>query len=464
MNQNQKKDLNKRALSVGVNSVFITVVVIALVGVINFLASRYPQKLDLTKNKIHTFSDQSDKIMHGLKSDVTATFFADVGSKEKYRPIFDNYKKLSSKFKLEVVDPTKEPIRTKEMGIKKMETLVLGYQGKTTKLEEITEEKITNALIKLAKEGKTMVCTTVGHGEPSFTNTLAEAFQAAKKGLEDQTYDVKEITLAQEPKVPADCSVLVMMGANKALFPAEVKMLNDYLDNGGSLVVAVDAAIAQVDQTKEMKALLTPWGIELKSGLVIDPSSRRMNVDVSVPIISQFNNDHSITKGFDQKCYFPLSRPLDLVNPTPAGIQATWLAKTSPEAWGETDMASIAKGAVQYNAGVDLQGPVATAVAASGKKKDSKAPRETRIVVFGSSQFANNNYSRFGGNLDFFLNSVSWAIADESMISIRAKEDDAGKVELSQNQGIAIFWVSVVIVPLMIAIAGIVIWVRRKKL
>ena len=459
-----KKELNKRTLSFGANSLFITVVVIALVGVINFLGARYPQKFDLTKNKIHTFSDQTSKLMKGLKSEVTATYFGDAGGKEKFRPVFDNYKKLSSQFKLEVVDPNKEPTRAKQMGIKKMDTLVLNYQGKTSRIEDISEEKVTNELIKLTKDGKTTICTTVGHGEASFTNNLAEGFQAAKKGLEDQSYEVKELTLPQETSIPADCSALVMMGVNKAVFPAEIKLLNDYLDRGGRLIVALDANITQADQTQEIKAFLKSWGVEAKGGIIIDPVSRKLGVDASVPIIAQFNPDQTIVKDFKQQCYFPFARPLDAANPAPEGLKVTWMAKTTPAAWGETDMASIAKGAVQFNPGSDIQGPVTTALAVNGKKKDSKATRETRIVVFGSSQFAGNNYSRFGGNLDLFLNSVSWAVEDESMISIRAKEDEAGKVELSQTQGILIFWISVVIVPLIIAIAGIVIWVRRKKL
>ena len=127
-------------------------------------------------------------------------------------------------------------------------------------------------------------------------------------------------------------------------------------------------------------------------------------------------------------------------------------------------MASIAKGEVQYDNGSDLAGPVITVTIASGKKKDSKATRETRVVAFGSSQFANNQYSRFGANLDLFLNSVSWVMEDESLISIRAKEEEAGRVELTQTQGMVIFWVSVIFIPLVIAIAGIIIWVRRKKL
>jgi ABC-type uncharacterized transport system involved in gliding motility auxiliary subunit len=461
---NQNKELHKRSLSFGINSAFITLVVLALIGVINFLSARYPQKLDLTKNKIHTFSDQTSKVMAGLKDDLTATLYGDLAAKEKYRPIFDNYKKLSPKFKFELVDPNKEPTRAKQAGIKKMETLVLSYQGRNTKVEDITEEKITNEIIKMTKGTRSVVCTIVGHGEQSFSAVVSEGLSAAKKGLEDQSYEVKELNLPQEQKIPADCTAVIMMGATKGLFPAEVKTLSDYLDNGGRVVMGVEAVVTGPDETKELKELLKNWGVEVKGGLVIDPVSRMLGVDASVPIIAQFNNELAITKDFKQQCYFPFTRPLDVISPTPEGLKAKWMAKTTPKAWGEMDMKSIAKGEVQYNPGIDIAGPITTAVAVSGKKKDSKATRETRLVVFGSAQFANNNYARFGGNQDLFLNSVSWAVEDESLISIRAKEEDVGKIELSQNQGLSIFWVTVIIVPLIIAIMGIVIWVRRKKL
>ena len=461
---NHNKELNKRSLSFGLNSAFITLVVIALVGVLNFLSTQYPQKYDATKNKVHTFSDQSTKVMKGLKSDLTATFFGDLGSKEKYRPVFENYKKLSNKFKFELVDPSREPTRAKTAGVKKMDTLVLTYLGKSTKIEEITEEKVTNEIIKLTKDNKSIICTVIGHGESSIASATAEGLSAAKKGLEDQAYEAKEMTLAQETKLPPDCSVVVMMGANKALFPNEVKLLNDYLDAGGRLVVGLDAVVTGADQTKEIKAFLHDWGVDVKNALVIDPVSRVQGVDASVPLIAQYNTESPITKEFKQVSLFPITRPLDAITPAPEGLKVTWLAKTTPKAWGETNMASIAKGAVEYNAGTDFQGPITTAIAVSGKRKTTTGTRESRLVVFGSSQFANNQYSRFGSNLDLFLNSVSWAIEDESLISIRAKEDDNGHVDLSQNQGMLIFWLSVVIIPVFIAVLGIVIWIRRKKL
>lgn len=454
---------NNRALSFGLNSAFLTLVVIGIIGVVNFVAKQYPQKLDTTKNKIHTFSDQSEKVMKGLTSDLTAELYGDFGTREKYRPLIENYKKLSNKFKFELVDPNKEPTRARTEGIKKMETLVLKYNGKNMKVEEINEEKVTNAIIKLAQKSKQIVCNITGHGEKSIADVTPEGFAAVKKGLEDQAYEAKEVNLLQEGKIPADCTAIAVLGPEKAFFANEIKVLNEFLTAGGRAVIALGAAVGHPDESKELRNLLHDWGVDTKGGLIIDPNARMLNIDASVPIVGEFNTSFAITKDFKQGCVFPFARPMDAVTPAPNGLTLTWLGKTGPGSWNEQDLAAIAKGQVKFDAGVDTKGPLTVATAVTGKKNE-KAARETRLAVFGSSMFANNQYSRFGGNIDLMLNAISWALEDESLISIRTKDDEAGNVELSRNQGISIFVIAVIAVPLLIAILGIVIWVRRKKL
>jgi ABC-type uncharacterized transport system involved in gliding motility auxiliary subunit len=461
MNPNQEQ--KSRKLSFGVNSAFITVVVVSIIGLINYLGKQYPKRLDLTKNKIHTFSDQTIKLMKGLKEPVEATLYGDFGSREKFRPIFDNYKKASNLFKYETVDPNKEPTRAKAAGIKKMDTLILTYQGKTAKVEDITEEKVTNELIRLTKDGKPTICSVIGHGETSLSDNSANGYSVAKKGLEDQSYLIKELTLSQEAKIPADCAAIVMMGANKALFPAEVKMIESYLQEGGRMVVGLDATLNGQDQNKELKAILESYGVITKSALIVDPVSKMVGVDATVPIMATFNKDTALGKDFQGQCYFPFSRPLELVNPAPEGLKTNWVAKTTPNAFGETDFAALSKGSAKKDP-ADPAGPLVSAVQVNGKKKDSKATRETRLVVFGSGQFPSNQFSRFGANVDLFLNAISWAVEDESLISIRAKEDEGSTLELSQTQAIVIFWTCVILIPLLISVFGIVIWVRRKKL
>jgi ABC-type uncharacterized transport system involved in gliding motility auxiliary subunit len=103
-------------------------------------------------------------------------------------------------------------------------------------------------------------------------------------------------------------------------------------------------------------------------------------------------------------------------------------------------------------------------LAIEGNKKDSKATQKTRIVFSGSSHFGTNNFSRFGGNLDLFLNSMSWVLEDESLISIRIKEDDTGRVDMTAQTGALLFWLLVVLYPLTIMGLGIWSWRKRKGL
>jgi ABC-type uncharacterized transport system involved in gliding motility auxiliary subunit len=161
--------------------------------------------------------------------------------------------------------------------------------------------------------------------------------------------------------------------------------------------------------------------------------------------------------------FFPFLRPLEIEKTDPT-LKTEWLGQTTPKSWAVTDMKALASGQVKFNEGTDKNGPLNAAVAVSGKKKGSKGTRESRLAVFGTSFFATNNYARFGGNLDFFLNSVSWIVEDESLISIRSKDDGPGKVELTQKEGTVIFLLTVIVIPLAVAVGGIVIWALRRRL
>jgi ABC-type uncharacterized transport system involved in gliding motility auxiliary subunit len=77
---------------------------------------------------------------------------------------------------------------------------------------------------------------------------------------------------------------------------------------------------------------------------------------------------------------------------------------------------------------------------------------------------ATNNFARYGGNEDLVLNSISWLLEDENFISIHAKEEGQGKVELGEHEARAIGLINVFILPFLIAVAGVVIWFRRRRL
>lgn len=466
LNQNA---LKTRQAAFGLNTIVTSVLVLSIVGVLNFMASRYPAKLDLTRKGIHTLSDQTEKMMKGLRYPVRAVFYQKFGAREQVKVLLDNLKALNPKFEVEYVDPDKEPSRAKQAQVRKYGTLQLLVDTGTTperevKVEEPNEEKVTNALIKLLKEKAPTVCSVTGHGEKSITATDAEGFDSVRKTLSNQSYDTKEINLALDGKIAPECSAIIILGAQKSFLDAEIKILRQYLKSGGHAVFALDIDIKGSGFAPELVALLKEWSLNLDRAIVIDPVSRLYSVEATVPMVTTYNKEHAITKSMALQTLYPFARPIEAISGGGTNLTHTWLLKSNPQSWAETDLAGLGKGQARRDPS-DRGGPITVAMAVEGTLPDAaKDAKKARFVVFGSSLFASNNYVRFGANVDLFANAVSWVMEDDSLISIRSKEEDPGKIELSQRMAAVIFLVTLLLMPLSITTAGIVIWRIRKKL
>ncbi len=460
---------NRRALATrnaafGFHSIITALIVITLIGVINFLGYRYPYKKDFTKNNINTFSEQTNKLIKELPVQVQSIFFSQQPAEEKYTSLLNNYRSLNAtKFSVEFVDPAKDLIRTRQFGIKAINTLLIQIGDRNQTIEQPTEEKITNALIKLIQKKKQTLCVINGHGEKDFENQQAEGFSGAKKGLENQGYTVQNILLSQQDKISEDCNAITLIGANKSFFEKELKMVDDYLSAGGRAFFTLDIDEKGQGSPKELLAFYEKWFVTSPMALILDLQSRAANLNEAVPLVTNFSETHPIAKDFRVPGAFPFARPLEFTKQNPEGFTTNWVAKTGPNSWGETDFPGLRSGKVTKDS-ADKLGPLDVMLAIEGNKKDSKATQKTRIVFSGSSHFGTNNFSRFGGNLDLFLNSMSWVLEDESLISIRIKEDDTGRVDMTAQTGALLFWLLVVLYPLTIMGLGIWSWRKRKGL
>lgn len=460
-----RRALRSRTAAYGLNSAMIAILVIGIVGVINFLGARYPKKLDLTSNKKHSLSDQSIKTIKSISKPVKAILFSKMGAREEFKPLLDNFSAQNPKFQVEYVDPDREPTRTKQAGVKKYNTLQLQVDARNVLIEDPNEEKLTNQLLKVLKEKAPVVCAITGHGERSFSGTEAEGYDGAKKALTDQSYEVRDLNLVQEGnKVPATCDAIVILGPTSAYFAPEAKAVADYLDSGGRAAIALDINIKTITEAApELLPVLAKWHIKATSGMIVDPLSRMLGVDASVPVAATYSKEHPITKEFQTQTYYPFARALEIIPNAPAELNVQWVAQTTPKSWLVGDLKALATGQVSFREGRDKQGPLNAVVSVSGKPKGSTAPRATRLIAFATSHVATNNWSRFGGNLDLFLNSISWLMEDDNLISIRAKEEGTQKLELTAKQSNVILLITVIIVPLLVAIGGIVIWVIRRR-
>jgi hypothetical protein len=173
---------------------------------------------------------------------------------------------------------------------------------------------------------------------------------------------------------------------------------------------------------------------------------------------------------------FPVVRSVRVAKELPEGISAQALVSTSQQSWAETDLKTLQEGRSTFDAGSDRQGPVSiAAVATMAVQKQGEAakpPRSrpalrhlqpARLVVFGDSEFANNNFFTLQGNGDLFLNSVSWLAEEEDLIAIRPREGGgSGPVVLTAAQQPLIFWLPVVVLPLVVFAVGAIVFTTRR--
>ena len=123
----------------------------------------------------------------------------------------------------------------------------------------------------------------------------------------------------------------------------------------------------------------------------------------------------------------------------------------------------------------DKKGPVSLAAAVSAPaatpaappaepKKDGETPKpaETRLVAIGDSDFASNAAIRITGNQDLFLNTINWLAQQENLIAIRPKDPEDRRITLTADQERRIFYLTVLIVPGLILLAGVQTWWRRR--
>jgi ABC-type uncharacterized transport system involved in gliding motility auxiliary subunit len=126
-----------------------------------------------------------------------------------------------------------------------------------------------------------------------------------------------------------------------------------------------------------------------------------------------------------------------------------------------------AEGRPLLNEAHDEKGPVAVAAVATltipHEGTSEQTPKNARIVVFGDSDFASNNYLNLSGNRDLFLNTVSWLAEEENLIAIRPKDSGQFFHPVTADQERLIFWLSMIALPAAVIGSGVVMYVWRRQ-
>jgi ABC-type uncharacterized transport system involved in gliding motility auxiliary subunit len=212
---------------------YILIVMIAVV-VANVLADRFNKSYDATSNKRYSLSDQTAKIVKGLKQTATITYFDQSTRFRGGRDLLDEYANLSPKVKVEYVDPDKNPQAAREAGIRSFGTAVVQIGTKKEEAKSMTEEGITDAFIRDLKSSTRTVCFVSGSGEHQIDDSDRRGLSRFKDLLAKDNYQSKTVSLLQQAEVPSDCTTLVIAGPTRNYEQPEVARLRSMWKTAGA--------------------------------------------------------------------------------------------------------------------------------------------------------------------------------------------------------------------------------------
>ena len=430
-------------------------IVIGALGLANWLANRHNKSVDTTANKRFSLSDQTGKIVNGLKQDVRVTYFDKTENFPRAKDLLDRYEAISPKLHIDYIDPDKKPQAARAAGIRNYGSIVIDAGPRREEAKSLTEEEVTGAIIRTLKGGERTVCAISGSGEHGFDDSARDGYSDLKQIIEKNNYKTRTISLLEKPEVPKDCTVLLVGGPRFDYVPPIIAAMKTYVDGGGRVLFLLDAPVAlgkaPVSDNAALVSQLGEWGVTANKDLVLDTSGVGQIFGLSevIPLVSTYESHPIVAPMKGTATAFPLSRSIDVK----AGGKWTGskLFSSSDNSYATTNLGSRE---IQIDPQKDKKGPISLAVASSGG--------QSRIVVVGSSSWVANSFLAFNGNRDLFLNMVNWLSSDEELISIRPKDPEDRRLAMSRSQMAMIFYTSVLLLPLAVIAAGVSVWWKRR--
>ena len=501
--------LGRRSAREGANLGVTTLLLLAALIGVNYVANRRNATWDTTTGGQFSLSPQTIRILEELDRDVRLVVLDQPRAAGRTIELFERYADRSDRIEWEVIDQEAQPARarayqaTAEAGIP-FGAVVVEAGQRQERVAAPQEQDITNAIVKLLKGETKKIYFTTGHQERSLAETGAGGLSAIGSRLEESNYEVAELALLErveegEVRIPEDAAAVVVAGPRLDLLEAEAAALAAHVRGGGKAMLLLDPPDppGTPDERLELTGLAQEFGAAPAGDVVIDASGvgQLFGFGVEVPLAASYGL-HPITRGFvNAATVFPLAQSLIATPPAelPAGMRLSELVLSSDASWGERDADELETGEV--NAGEDDRaGPLRLAYAvhvetgnedaaleegaeaanssvavqsgpaeAGESEGESPQPPEGRLVVVGDSDFIGNNLALAPlGNADLFLNMVNWLTEDEDLIAIRPRSAEDRRITMTSAQVRNVVLLSLVFLPGFFLIWGVTVWWSRR--
>jgi ABC-2 type transport system permease protein len=469
----------KKKLTYHLNAMILTLIIIGIMVLVNYIVFIHDIRFDCTANRIYSLSEQSKQFLTNFVNDIKVLgFFKNNTDTTMIRQLLKSYEDFSDNIKVSFVDPEKEPRMANQYGVDSYGVIVFIGPERKKKLNinslytysNITgksifkgEQEFTRAIIDVTKENTSTICFTKGHEEYS----LEKELKKFKDALEGEGYKLSSNNLVQSG-ISDETDLIVIAGPKRDFHYSEISLIKKFIDRGGNIFFFIEPPInLKANSLKNINAFLSDTlAVNIGERIVID-DKQSYYFDPYSPIANM--KSHPITDKLieeEMSIVLPLSRNLSKNYDYKGLANAKQLLNSSKHSWGESDFMAEKI----YKDADDLEGPlclgfsVTKPISKSKNSSGEEASDEMRAVILGSTAIITDKVFNIQANGDFIINCVNWLTNQEEKINIKPKEIDAESINLTPSVGKAIFYGTVVILPIFIFIIGSFVWFRRKYL
>ncbi len=424
---------------------------LAVVGVLMWLSQQYHARLDWTAAGRHSLSEASAAVLERLDQPIAVTAFMRSGDEARTlaKDLIARYQRVYPEMTLVFVNPDTNPTRTREAGIVSERALLIEYGKGSERVQQFTEESLTNALARLVRGQERNIAFLTGHGErrpdrQGNHDLSSWATQMTKRGLRAVT-----LRLGADAAALEQASVLVIASPSTRLLAGELKQIRSYVAGGGNLLWLHDP-----DSDTGLESLAEQLGVEFEPGVVVDPASQLLTGASADFIVVANYGTHPIVRGLDSESLYPAAAAMRVA--PPEGWRATPILDTLPTAWSET---GLMQKEIRFDEGKDIGGPLDIAFALTRDHED----REQRIVIIGDGDFVSNTFVANGGNLDLAMNLINWVGHDDAYIDMPSRIAADVDLNLSRTWQLIISFGFLIVLPLALVGIGVTGWWWRRK-
>ena len=198
--------LTGRAAIAGLNMAISITIFLAIAVFLEMILVKNSTRFDLTEAKKYSLASKSIQVAEGLTEPIHLQYLVNPsmpGATMEANDLMELYKRYSKHITTETIDPQEEPEKVQALGAVSVNTLYVrkGEKGEQhEKVSPITENDLTNAILKIVGGRDRVVYFTTGHKERPLEGTdNRDGLAGMKMVLEEDGYEAKELQLPKTP-------------------------------------------------------------------------------------------------------------------------------------------------------------------------------------------------------------------------------------------------------------------------